>query len=119
MVAALTSECDLGESGCGPSINVDRYCGAELLLTLSITRVVERGSLEVSIWGSEDGSEWRPLSRFPRIFYCGEYRTRIGLADHPSTRFLQARWRGECWGRRGARALFTAQILMEPAPAIE
>ena len=114
---ALSFECDLGGVGFGPEVNVCRYDGEDLQLTLSITRVVERGSLEVSIWGSEDGLDWgrQPLARFPRMFYCGDYRVRVCLTDYPTVRYLRARWHGERWGGGGARALFTARIQMDPA----
>ena len=48
------------QDGVGAELIVDR--SAPALLTLSIHRIIERESLEVSIWGSANGREWRPLT---------------------------------------------------------
>jgi len=117
MGAVLAPERDLRGTGVGPEFNLEQYSGRDLVLTLTITRAVEYGSLAISIWGSRDGSDWgsAPLVTFPRKYYCGDYRIRLKLSDHPDIRFLRARWNGERWGVAGSRALFTAQIQIAPA----
>ena len=55
-------------------------------LTLGITRIIEQENLEVSVWGSPDGKQWRHLVTFPQKFYCGTYSMVIDLGAHPDVR---------------------------------
>jgi hypothetical protein len=48
------------EDGCGAEIPLASDHGKPLLLTLGITRILEQESLDVSIWGSNDGNMWQP-----------------------------------------------------------
>ena len=43
--------------GIGPQVDVGTDQGKLLVLTLSIDRVVEKGVLVVSVWGSSDGHD--------------------------------------------------------------
>jgi len=53
--------------GIGPEIDLGPKRGKLLVLTLGITRILEQESLEVSVWGSPDGTSWsaRPLAKYP------------------------------------------------------
>ena len=66
-------------------------------LTLGITRIIAQESLEVSVWGSEDGEHWESLMAFPQKFYCGTYSVVLDLARHPYVRYLRAQWRMGRW----------------------
>ncbi|HSP69058.1 MAG TPA: hypothetical protein VLN48_15135 [Bryobacteraceae bacterium] len=66
-------------------------------LTLGITRIIAQESLEVSVWGSEDGEHWEPLIAFPQKFYCGTYSLVLDLARYPGVRYLRAQWRMGRW----------------------
>jgi len=68
-------------------------------LTLGITRIIARESLEVSVWGSADGEHWRPLAAFPQKFYCGNYSLVLDMTRHPDVRYLRAQWKMGRWTR--------------------
>ncbi len=59
--------------GDGPAIDVGGAAGRVLLLTLTITKIIEQESLDVSVFGSADGTTWgaKPLAAFPQKFYVG------------------------------------------------
>jgi hypothetical protein len=84
---------------------------------------VEQESLDLSIWGSEDGQAWgtRPLCCFPQKFYTGTYSILLNLDSHPKVKWLQARWRVNRWGRGSLQPIFGlylfAQDLAVPAAA--
>ena len=77
-----------------------------LRLTLGITRIIAQESLEVSVWGSADGEQWRPLVAFPQKFYCGTYSILIDLRRHPDVRYLRAEWKMGRWTRDERAPLF-------------
>lgn len=85
--------------------------GKPLLLTLGITRILEQESLDVSIWGSPDGAQWRELARFPQKFYCGTYSMVIDLERQPEIRYLRAHWKMGRWG--GNSPLFGFHLHVE------
>jgi len=66
-------------------------------LTLGITRIIAQESLEVSVWGSADGEQWRPLVTFPQKFYCGFYAINLDLSRHQDVRHLRAQWKMGRW----------------------
>ena len=66
-------------------------------LTLGITRIIAQESLEVSVWGSADGDNWRPLMTFPQKFYCGTYSIHLDLARYEDVRYLRAQWKMGRW----------------------
>jgi hypothetical protein len=98
------------QDGVGAELKLDR--STPLLLTLSIHRIVEHESLEISIWGSRDGKEWRPLASFPQKSYCGSYSMELDLNLHPDVRILRAHWKMERWSRN-QRPLFGFDLLVE------
>jgi hypothetical protein len=87
--------------GVGPSIEVSRANGKLLVLTLGITRILEQESLEVSIWGSTDGTNWglKPLAAFPPKSYCGLYSILLNLSARPEIRHLRCQWRMNRWSK--------------------
>jgi hypothetical protein len=66
-------------------------------LTLGITRTIAQENLEVSVWGSPDGKQWRHLAAFPQKFYCGNYAMLLDLTRHPDVRYLRAQWKMGRW----------------------
>jgi hypothetical protein len=108
----------------GESAPVELGGGAEkpLLLTLAITRIVEQESIDVSIWGSADGTEWgaKPLTAFPQKFYQGVYQLLLDLGKHPEIRFLRAKWTVNRWGVGSTQPHFGILIKLQeqsPVPA--
>jgi hypothetical protein len=77
-----------------------------LLLTLGITRILEKEILDVSVWGSSDGRQWKQLAAFPRKFYCGVYSTVLDLNAHAGVRYLRAQWQMGMWDMQEPKPLF-------------
>lgn len=104
----IVDETVVREDGAGPAIELGPSRGKEILLTLGITRIIEQESLDVSIWGSADGSEWgaKPLIAFPQKFYCGTYTLLLNLSQHPDVCYLRGQWKVNRWGRGELRPLF-------------
>ena len=82
------------QDGTGSVLEVDSEFESRLVrLTLGITRIIAQENLDVSVWGSEDGSHWQLLLTFPQKFYCGTYSTVLNLSRHPNVKYLRAGWR--------------------------
>ncbi len=95
--------------------------GKTYLLTLAITRIVEQESLDVSIWGSADGTEWgaKPLTAFPQKFYQGVYQLLLDLRSQPDVQFLKAKWAVNRWGVGSPTPHFRFLVkIQEQSPAL-
>jgi hypothetical protein len=106
------------DKGDGPSVDVSTAAGKVLLLTLNITDIIEQQSLDVSVWGSADGSAWgeKPLLSFPQKFYRGEHPLLLDLSKHPDVKFLRAQWRVERWGHHAEGPRFELQLSAKEVP---
>jgi len=111
----LLPETTVREAGAGPVISLGNQPGETLMLTLGITRIIEQESLDLSIWGSADGSDWGvgPLVSFPQKFYCGTYQMSIDLAQHPGVKYLRAKWQVNRWGKGDSKPLFGIYLFVE------
>ena len=111
----LLPETTVREAGAGPEISLGNQPCGTLILTLGITRIVEQESLDVSIWGSADGSDWgaAPLVSFPQKFYCGTYQVAIGLSQHPEVKYLRAKWQVNRWGKGDSKPLFGIYVFAQ------
>ena len=90
-----------------------------LLLTLHITDVIEQESLDVSIYGSADGTTWseKPLLSFPQKFYRGEHPLLLDLSDKPDVKMLRAHWEVARWGRGTDTPMFEFEVRVREVPA--
>jgi len=113
----LIPEAVIRENGAGPDVSLGPAQGKMLLLTLAITRIIEQESLEVTIWGSPDSSDWgtKPLLGLPQKFYCGVYRFLLDLSQSPEIRYLRAQWKVNRWGRGDPQPLFGLWMTVEEA----
>src|SRR5437868_14168572 len=61
----------VARKGDGPALDVSAAANRVFLLTLNITDVIEQESLDISIFGSADGSTWTPkaIASFPQKVY--------------------------------------------------
>ncbi len=102
----LLTETTVREAGTGPELALGEQQGGTLVLTLGITRIIEQESIDVSIWGSADGTDWgaKPLAAFPQKFYCGTYQILLDLSDHPDVKYLRAKWAGQPLGQGRSEA---------------
>jgi hypothetical protein len=105
------------QNGKGPDVDLGQFSGKQLLLTLGVTRIIEQESLDVEIWGSEDGATWgdKPVLRFPQKFYCGTYSMVLSLASHPTLKYLRVVFKMNRWGRGDAMPLFGFYVFAEEA----
>ncbi|HLW76323.1 MAG TPA: hypothetical protein VKS01_05045 [Bryobacteraceae bacterium] len=107
--------------GDGAVIALEAARGKSLLLTLEINRSLESESLEVSVWGSPDQRNWKPLDSFPPKNYCGTYALTLDLRRRPEIAFLRAAWKMSRWSRSGEPLfgfhLFAEEYLMQTAGA--
>jgi hypothetical protein len=92
----LLPETVVRQDGSGTEVAVERG-SKSLLLTLGITRIIEKEILDVSVWGSSDGKHWKQIAAFPRKFYCGTYSLLLDLAHHPGIQYLRAQWKMDRW----------------------
>jgi len=112
----LLPETTVREAGAGPDVNLgDLQPGRTLILTLGITRIVEQESIDISIWGSADGSDWgaKPLVSFPQKFYCGTYQMFLDLSEHANIQYLRANWQVGRWGKGDPKPLFTLYLFVQ------
>ena len=115
----LMKERVVHHDGFGPVIELDAETAKLLVLTLGITRAVERESLEVAVWGSEDGESWgsKPLVKYPQKFYCGLYSTLLNLAAHPKVHYLRVSWKVERFAARDVTPMFGFYVFVQESGA--
>jgi hypothetical protein len=113
--AFLLPETTIRETGNGDAIDIGNQQGGVLLLTLGLTRIIEQESIDVSIWGSADGTDWgtRPVLAFPQKFYCGTYQLMLDLTDHPKVKYIRAKWSPNRWGKGEPKPLFTVYLFAQ------
>jgi len=102
----LLPEMVVREDGQSEEIALQVSQGRTLMLTLGITRVLERETLEVSIHGSRDGSTWQRLAAFPKKSYCGTYSLLLDLSGHPELGYLRIHWTMERWDNQIQKPVF-------------
>lgn len=102
----LLPECVVREDGEGPEVALEATQGRPLLLTLHITRILERETLEVAILGSRDRTTWQPVAAFPKKSYCGTYSLPVDLSAHPEVRHLRVHWKMNRWDHHKPKPVF-------------
>ncbi len=111
----LLPETTVREAGTSPELSLGDQQGGTLILTLGITRIIEQESIDISIWGSSDGTDWapKPLASFPQKFYCGTYQFILDLSDRPEIKYLRAKWQVNRWGKGDPKPLFTIYLFLQ------
>jgi hypothetical protein len=104
--------------GDGPAVDVASAANRVFLLTLAITKIIEQESLDVSIFGSADGTTWEPksLAAFPQKFYCGESPLLLDLTAHPNVKFVRLHWEVARWGRGTETPMFEFDVKLKEVP---
>ncbi len=89
----LISERQVQENGLSPATDIGTPINEPIEIILGITHAKEQQSLDLSVWGSDDGQNWgdRPLVEFPQKYYCGTYQM-VLRPLRKRIRYLQARW---------------------------
>jgi len=116
LVAAKTV---VNAKGDGLTVDVSGAAGRVFLLTLDITEIIEQESLDVSVYGSADGSVWgaKPVATFPQKFYRGESPLLLDLTAHADVKFVRAHWDVARWGRGGETPMFEFGVGLKEIPA--
>ena len=105
--------------GDGPTLDISSASNRVFLATLTITRIIEQESLDVSIFGSADGATWEPksIAAFRQEFYTGETPLLLDLAQHPQVKFVRAHWEVARWGRGTETPMFEFGVTVREVPA--
>lgn len=105
--------------GDGAPVDILGMTNRILLLTLTVTGIVEQESLELSIYGSADGETWseKPVLSIPQKFYCGDFPVLLDLTDHPEIKMLRAHWEVARWGRGESTPMFEFHLRAREVPA--
>ena len=104
------------DKGEGQPLELGDPAVRKFLLTLSITRIIEQESLDVSVWGSEDGITWeaKPLAAFPQKFYMGTHQLILDLNEQAAIKFLRGKWTASRWGKGHLTPRFTFSVAIQP-----
>ena len=105
--------------GFGPELPLGAERAQLAVLTLGITRIVERANIQISVWGSGDRVNWgvQPLALFPPKSYCGMYSILLNLAARPDVQYLRVHWKVSRWGRKNAVPMFGFYVFVEASGA--
>jgi len=105
--------------GDGTVVDVSGAAGRVFLLSLNITNIVEQESLDVSIYGSTDGTTWppKPITNFPQKFYRAQHPLLLDLNQHKDVKFLRAHWEVNRWGRGSETPMFEFNVTIKEVPA--
>ena len=115
----LVPEIAIEANGEGEPLDLGDAAGKAVLLTLAVTKIAEQQSLDVSVWGSPDGTTWsaKPLKAFPQKFYRGVYYLLLDLSGHPDVRYLRAKWTVNRWGVGDLKPHFSFLVKVSEAAA--
>jgi hypothetical protein len=105
--------------GDGPTVDVSGATSRVFLVTLEITKIIEQESLDLSVYGSADGTTWgaKPIAAIPQKFYCGETPLLLDLTAHPDVKFVRAHWEVARWGRGTETPMFEFSATLKEIPA--
>src|SRR4051812_1828865 len=106
------------EKGDSQPLEISGAGNRVLLIALRISKIVEQESLDLSIWGSADGSAWgtKPIVAFPQKFYAGEHPILLDLTTRADVRYLRAHWEVNRWGRGSETPMFQLEISVREVP---
>ena len=106
-------------NGEGAPLDVTKSETRTFFCTLEITDTIEQQSLDLSIWGTEDGQNWgrKPILKFPQRFYCGETRMVLDLTLRPEVQAIRAKWELNRWGRVAPTPMFLFGVHAREIPA--
>jgi len=104
--------------GDGPTVDLRGAGHRAFLATLRISEIVEQEALEVSVYGSADGTTWsaKPLIIFPQKFYRGETPLVLDFTGHPDVVFIRAHWELIRWGRGSETPMFEFAVALKEIP---
>jgi hypothetical protein len=100
-------------------LDIGGAASAMLLATLTVTKIVEQESIELTFFSSADGTTWeaKPFASLPQKFYPGEYPLLLDLSKVGGAKFLRAHWDVNRWGRGPAAPSFEIGLRVREVPA--
>lgn len=115
----IPSETRLTANGEGQPYDIRASQTRTFLCSMSISEQIEQESVDISVWGSEDGQNWgkMPLLKMPQRFYRGETRQILDLSSKPEVHFLRAAWELARWGRVAPHPMFVLGFRLTEVPA--
>lgn len=105
--------------GDGSAIDVSNTSTHVFLATLTITKIIEQESLDVSIFASADGATWdaKSIAAFRQEFYAGETPLLVDLRPRPDVKFVRAHWEVARWGRGTETPMFEFGVTLKEVPS--
>jgi hypothetical protein len=105
--------------GDGPAADISGSGNRVFLVTLKIANIVEQESLDLSLFGSPDGTAWgqKALATFPQKFYRGETPMLLDLTQQREIKMLRAHWEVNRWGRGPEKPMFEFHVRLKEVPA--
>ncbi len=104
--------------GDGPAVDMSGASTRVFLVNFTIEEVVEQESIDLSIWGSADGTNWgaKALATFPQKFYVGKQPLLVDLTAESAVKFLRAHWEVNRWGRGSETPMFVVNVALREVP---
>ena len=117
-LALIPRNTKMEANGDGDSVDVSPSATRTFLCLLAVTDQMEQESLDVSIYGSADGTTWtaKPLLKLPQQFYRGHAKMVLDLSLRPEIKFIRARWELNRWGRGAPLPMFVAGLELTEVP---
>jgi len=105
-------------NGEGEAFDISGSATRTFLCVLTVTDQIEQESLDVSIWGSVDGTTWtkKPLLKLPQQFYRGTTKLILDLTVRLEMKFIRAGWELARWGRVAPTPMFVAGLELQEIP---
>ena len=109
----------LTAKGDSEPLDVSAASNPAFLATLSVIKIVEQESIELSFFTSADGTAWeaKPVASLPQKFYVGEYPLLVDLSHANGAKFLRAHWEVARWVRGPATPCFEIALRVREIPA--
>jgi len=107
-------------SGDGAPFDISASASRTFLCLLTVADQLEQESLDVSIYGSADGSIWtpKPLLKMPQQFYRGHTKMVLDLSLRHEIKFIRAKWEVNRWGRGAPLPMFVAGLDLSEVPTM-
>lgn len=104
--------------GDGSAVDISGASSRVFLLTLNITNIIEQEALDLSVYGSADGTAWgpKPVAAFPQKFYRGQHPLLLDLAANTAVKFVRAHWETNRWGRGTETTMFEFSLTIKEVP---
>jgi hypothetical protein len=108
------------DKGEGAPVDIGASATRTFFCTMLITAQIEQESIDLSIWGSEDGQNWgaKPILKLPQRFYRGETRAVLELVHRPEIKWIRAKWDLNRWGRVSPLPMFRVGLSLLEVPAM-